>query len=53
MVPVSEMSEEAHVKIMKFLGGVLVVCAAVAVALSLGLLLMGEVASIVNHLIKG
>lgn len=39
-------------KALKFLAGVLVIAACVAVALSLGLLLMGALARIVHSLIK-
>ena len=39
-------------RVIKFCAGVLVIVGAIALALSLGLLLMGEIAKLVHNLIK-
>lgn len=53
MVPLPEMQEEADVTLIKVCAGAAVAVGAVALALSLGLLLMGEVAQLVHWMIKG
>lgn len=47
-----EVQEEAHVKLTKYLLGVATGVVVTCVALYLGLLLMGEVASLVHWMIK-
>lgn len=52
MVPLPEVRKEAPVKSVKFLAGVALGFTAALVCITLGLLLMGEVASLVHWMIK-